>query len=222
MDKDFLTRPFVDLWGSIVAELPAVITAVLIFIIGWIIAHLIYKVVVKLFKKAKLEKLLEPTGLGKAIQRAGYKLNVGKVIGFLVKWFILIAFLILALDLLNLQATKALLLVIISWIPQVILSVFVLFVGFIVADFTKKLVSGSSKMVNFKSAGLLGSLARVAILVVTILIVLDMLQIGQNVINILFVGIVAMLSLAGGLAFGLGGKDAAASVLEDIKHNMHK
>ena len=222
MNREIYTRPFIELWSTIAVGLPRIILAILVFIIGWIVAHLIYKAVVKVLDKMKLDKALEPTGLGKALDRSGHPLRVGKIIGFLVKWFIVIAFLILALDLLNLQTTKELLTGIVAYIPQVILSAFVLFIGFIVADFVKKLVSGSSKMVNFKSAGLLGSTARTAILVFTVLIVLNMLGIGREIINILFIGVIAMLSLAGGLAFGLGGRDAAAKAIETMKHNMHK
>jgi hypothetical protein len=104
----------------------------------------------------------------------------------------------------------------------VILAAFVLFVGFIVADFVKKLVSGSSKLLNFHSSALLGSITRIAILVFTILIVLNMLGIGDEIVNVLFIGIVGMLSLAGGLAFGLGGRDAAAKAIEKFKHEIHK
>lgn len=215
-------RPFEELWATIAVGLPKIVLAILVFIIGWMVAHLIYKAVVKLVNSMKLDKALEPTGLGKALDRTGHNLHVGKIIGLLVKWFIIIAFLILSLDLLGLETTKELLTGIVSYIPQVILAAFVLFIGFIVADFVKKLVTGSSKMVNLKSSGLVGSVARTAILVFTFLIVLNMLGIGQEVINILFVGVVAMLSLAGGLAFGLGGRDAASKAIEDIKHSMHK
>jgi len=222
MTNEIYTRPFVELWSAIAYSLPRIVLAIVVFLIGWIIAHLIYKGVVKLVKSLKIDQALEPTGLSSAFQRAGHPLNVGKVIGFLVKWFIIIAFVVLALDLLELNSIKQLLMGIASYIPQVILAAFVLFVGFIVADFVKKLVSGSSKLLNFHSSALLGSITRIAILVFTILIVLNMLGIGDEIVNVLFIGIVGMLSLAGGLAFGLGGRDAAAKAIEKFKHEIHK
>jgi len=222
MTNEIYTRPFVELWSAIAYSLPRIVLAIVVFLIGWIIASLVYKGVVKLVKSLKIDQALEPTGLSSAFQRAGHPLNVGKVIGFLVKWFIIIAFVVLALDLLELNSIKQLLMGIASYIPQVILAAFVLFVGFIVADFVKKLVSGSSKLLNFHSSALLGSITRIAILVFTILIVLNMLGIGDEIVNILFIGIVGMLSLAGGLAFGLGGRDAAAKAIEKFKHEIHK
>jgi hypothetical protein len=222
MNTEIYTRPFVELWTTVAVSLPRIVLAILVFVIGWMIAHLIYKGIVKLFKEAKVDQALEPTGLGKACEKAGYKLNVGKVAGFFLKWFVVIAFLVLSLDILGLETTKGLLVGILNYIPQVILAAFVLFIGFIAADFVKKLIVGSSKMVDFKNSGTVGSVAKVSILVFTVLIVLNMLGIGREIINILFIGVVAMISLAGGLAFGLGGRDAAAKAIEDAKHALHK
>lgn len=222
MTNEIYVRPFVELWEAIAYSLPRIVLAIVVFLIGWIIAHLIYKAVVKIVRGLKIDQALEPTGLATAFRRIGHPLDVGKVIGFLVKWFIIIAFVVLALDLLGLESIKQLLMGIVSYIPQVILAAFVLFVGFIVADFVKKLVSGSSKLLNFRSSALLGSIARIAILVFTILIVLNMLGIGDEIVNILFIGIVGMLSLAGGLAFGLGGRNAAARAIENFKDEVHR
>ena len=88
MNREIYTRPFIELWSTIAVGLPRIILAILVFIIGWIVAHLIYKAVVKVLDKMKLDKALEPTGLGKALDRSGHPLRVGKIIGFLVKWFI--------------------------------------------------------------------------------------------------------------------------------------
>jgi hypothetical protein len=222
MNSEIYTQPFIELWTTVAVGLPRIVLALLVFIIGWIVAQLLYKVVAKVLTSLKIDEALASTGLAKLVERAGYRLNVGKFIGFLVKWFFVIAFLIISLDLLGLDSTKDLLTGIVSYIPQVILAAFVLFVGFIVADFTKKLVKSSTKMVNFKSAAMLGSIARIAIIVFTVLIVLNMLGIGQAIINTLFIGVVAMLALAGGLAFGLGGRDAAAKAIEDFKDSIHK
>ncbi len=222
METQIFTQPFVELWTTVAVSLPRIVLAILIFTIGWIIAHLIYKGIVALLQSAKIDEALEPTGLTKACEKAGYKLNVGKVLGFLLKWFVIIAFLVLALDILGLETTKGLLVGILTYIPQVILAAFVLFIGFVAADFVKKLVVGSSKMVDFKSSGTIGSVAKVAILVFTVLVVMNMLGIGREIINVLFIGVVAMLSLAGGLAFGLGGRDAAAKAIEKAKEAMCK
>jgi len=128
----------------------------------------------------------------------------------------------LTLDIMGLNSTRELLTGIIAYIPQVIIAVLVLFAGFLLADFVKKIIKGSTKMLNFKSAAMLGNIARVAILVFTVLIVLNLLGIGREIVNIILIGFVSMMALAGGLAFGLGGTTAAAKAIEDAKHALHK
>ncbi len=222
MGQEILLNSLNELWGTVATGLPKLLWAIIIFIIGWIIAGFAYKILAKLGKVLKIDSGLQATGLPQAFERAGHKLSVGKLIGWLVKWFIVVAFLMTALDVLDLQSTTGLLRGIVNYIPQVIIAIFVFFAGFVVADFVKKLIKGSTKMVNFKSAGMLSNIARISVLVFTFLIVLNLLGIGREIVNVLFTGAVAMVALAGGLAFGLGGRDAAAKAIEKAKHDFHK
>ena len=220
MNVEVLTQPFVDLWGSLVEGLAYLVPALIVFAIGLFVAKVVYKALVKLFSASKVDDLVKP--FAGAVERAGYKLSIGNVIGWLAKWFIIIASLMISLDIMGLDSTRGLLTGIISYIPQVIIAVLVLFAGFLLADFSKKIIKGSTKMLNFRSAAMLGNIARVSILVFTVLIVLNLLGIGREIINILLIGFVAMIALAGGLAFGLGGRDAAAKAIEQAKSNLHR
>ncbi len=213
-------NPFISLWNGIIAVLPKLIVAIIVFVIGWIIAKIIYKALIKIGKSLKLDELVKP--MAGAFEKAGYKLSLTKAIAFLVKWFVAIGFLVVALDVLGLQTTKLLLLGIIAYIPQVIIAIFVLIAGVVLANFTKKLIQGSTKVLRVKSATFLSNLARVVIIVFTALIALDIIGLKSQFINILFIGVVAMFALAGGLAFGLGGRDAAAKLLEKFYDSMNK
>ena len=218
--KEIFLNPFIDLWNGVVATLPRIIVALVVFILGWVIAKVVYRLVVKFAKAIKIDEAVKP--MAGAIERAGYKLQIGKVIGFLAKWFIVIGALVISLEFLGLQTTKGLLIGIIAYIPQVVIAIFVLMAGMIVADFVKKLVQGSTKMLNVKSASFLANLAKTTVVIFTALISLNVIGFNSEVINILFMGAVAMVALAGGLAFGLGGRDAAADAIKDIKESMHK
>jgi hypothetical protein len=218
--KEVFLNPFSELWSGILVFIPKFIVALVVFIIGWVIAKVVYKAIVKLAKTLKIDEKVRPMAGG--IERAGYKLKIGNVIGFLVKWFIVIGALTIALDLLGLESTKGLLIGIIAYIPQVVIAIFVLMAGMAVADFVKKLVQGSTKMLNVKSATFLSNLAKTTVVIFTALLSLNVIGFNSEIINILFMGAVAMIALAGGLAFGLGGQKAAAEAIEDIKASMHK
>lgn len=218
--KEMFLSPFAELWNGIVTILPKLVIAIIIFTIGWLIAKIIYKVIVKFGKKLKLDEAVKP--MAGAFEKAGYTLSIGKTIAFLVKWFIVIGSLVVSLDLLGLQTTKGLLTGIIAYIPQVIIAIFVLIAGVALANFVKKIIKGSTAVLNVKSAGFLANLARIALIIFTVLISLNVVGFNSEIINILFMGAVAMSAIAGGLAFGLGGQKAAAEAIEDMKKSMHK
>ena len=218
--KEMFISPFAELWNGIVAVLPKLIVAIIIFTVGWLIAKIIYKTIVKIGNKLKLDEAVKP--MAGAIEKAGYSLKIGKAIAFLVKWFVIIGSLVVALDILGLRTTKGLLTGIIAYIPQVIIAIFVLLAGVSLANFVKNIIKGSTAVFNVKSAGFLANLARVTLVIFTVLIALNIIGFNSEIINILFMGAVAMVALAGGLAFGLGGRDAAAQAIEDFKKSMRK
>ncbi len=218
--KEIFLNPFIELWNGVVAILPRLIIALIVFSLGWLVAKVVYRAIVKLGNKLNIDEVVKP--MAGAVEKAGYKLKIGKTIAFLVKWFVIIGTLVIALDILGLQTTKGLLVGIIAYIPQVIIAIFVLLAGVALANFTKKVIKGSTSMLHVKSAGFLANLARVTLIVFTVLIALNIIGFNSAIINALFMGTIAMVALAGGLAFGLGGQKAAAEVIEDIKESMYK
>ncbi|MAQ76939.1 hypothetical protein CL684_00185 [Candidatus Campbellbacteria bacterium] len=218
-NSDVLLVPVYQLWAQISVWLPKIILALLILVIGFFIAKLVYKTVVKLFGN-KLDQAVRP--LAMSIERAGYKVRVGHIIGWVIKWFIIVVAILIALDIVEFTIAKEFLYQIVNYVPNVIGAMVVLFGGFVLADFTKKIVKGSSHVLNFRSSAMLGSIARTAIIIFTFIVVLNILGVNLVIINALIIGLVAMISLAGGLAFGLGGTRHAEQAIEDIKRSMHK
>lgn len=217
--SEIFIKPFMAIWAQVAVFVPKFIVAIIVFIIGMIIANTLYKLIVKAFG-SKLDDMMRP--LAGVIERAGYKLRVGHIVGWLVKWFFVVVTLIIALDILDLNQVQGFLTYIALYIPRVIIAAFVVFAGYILGDFAKKLVKGSTKMVNFKSAAMLGNMTRTVIIVFACIIALEQVGIGTAIIQTLFTGLVAMIAIAGGLAFGLGGKDAAKEAIEDVKSSMNK
>jgi hypothetical protein len=198
-----------SLWYGFVAVVPKILLAVIVFIIGWIIATTLAKLVTVGIDALKLDKLFENAGANEALSRAGWRLHIGGVIGWLVKWLIVLAFFIASVNILGLNQVSAFLGDILSYIPQIIIAVLILVAGTLAADFVRKLVSGSAAIANVRSARMIGSIAYYAIWILAIVTALDKLGIFGYFGQILFTGLVFMLALALGLSFGLGGKDAA-------------
>lgn len=210
-----------NLWMSFAQFVPAFVFAIIIFIVGWLVGSVIGKAIAQVISALKVDKALASAGVEEVMTRAGLKLNVGGFIGAVVKWFIVIVFLIASLDILHLTAVTDFLRVdVLGYLPNVIVAALVLVIATVVADAMKKVVVASAKAGNLSSANFLGTLSHYAIWIFAFIIALDQLGIAQPYMQIIFSGLVAMLAIAGGLAFGLGGKEAAAHAIEKLKEHV--
>lgn len=218
-----LAESFRNLWVGVIGFVPNLVVAILVVIIGWAVGALLGRVVSQVIKSLRLDEGLRKAGLEDFLARGGINLNSGAFLGGLVKWFIMLVFLIGALDVLRLTQVTEFLRNILEYIPQVIVAVLVLLAAGIIGDALKKVVVSSAKTAEVKSSGFLGSVTKWAIWVFAILVALSQLGIAPMIINTLFTGFVVALSLAFGLAFGLGGQDVAARVLDKVsKEISHK
>lgn len=209
-----------SLWYGFVATFPKILLAVIIFILGWIVASTIGKIVTSALDALKLDKLFKSAGAEQALARAGWHLHIGKFFGELIKWFIIIVFLVASLNILNLDQVTQFLREVLSYIPNIIIAALVLIAGTILADFVRKLIAGGAAMAHVRSAKMIGNIAYYAIWVLAIVTALDKLGIFGYFGQIIFTGLVVMLALAFGLAFGIGGKDAAARWVNKISEDL--
>lgn len=216
---EVLRLSFQNLWIGFVNFLPSLLGAIVTFILAWVIGSIVGSLVAQVFSALKIEKLLASAGVDKTFAKAGIKLDVGAFIGGLVKWFIIVLGLVAALDFIGLpQVTGFLSGVVLSYIPHVIIAALVLVIATVLADAMSKVVMASSRSTNVHSARLLGTITRYAIWIFAFIVALSELGIDAQDMHTLFAGLIAMLALAGGLAFGLGGKEAAARTIEKLRN----
>ena len=221
--SDVLVDSFQDLWADMIAYVPNILVSIIIFVVGWVFASLIGKWVASLIRSLKLDAVLQSLGIQDLVNRAGYRLDTGAFIGALVKLFIIVVFLIAALDVLGLsQIIDFLNVVVVSYIPNVIAAAIILFLAAVIADVLRNVVVGSARAAGVLYADLLGGITKWAIWVFAILAAFNQLNIGAVFAQTLFTGLVAMLALAGGLAFGLGGREAAARYIERLREDISK
>ena len=218
---DVVQTSFTALWYTVVQYLPAILAAVIVFIIGWIVGVILYRIVVEIVKVLRVDEALKATGLNDAAKDAGISLDIGRFLGSLVMWFIVLVFLVASLEILGLsRVTVFLQAVVISYLPSVIVATLILILTAIVSEVVKNLVAGSARAVGAHGANLAGSVAKWAIWLFGIIAALTQLGIATAFLQTLFTGIIVALALAFGLAFGLGGKEAAARTIERIRSEI--
>ena len=200
---------------------PQLVIALVVFIIGWVIAVALGKIVSQLVKSLRVDSALRGLGAEAPLSRAGLRLDSGAFVGGLVRWFFILVFLFASIDVIGLdQVTEFLRSVVLTYIPQVIVAAFILLVAALLADVVHRVVAGSARAAHIPSAGFLGGVAKWAIWIFAILAALFQLGIAGVFIQTLFTAFVAMLAIAGGLAFGLGGRDAASRFLEKLRSDI--
>ena len=213
-----------SLWWGFIQFAPKLILAIVFFVVGWALGSLVAKAFEQVFKALKIDSLLQSIGVGDFFRRAGMNLNSGYFVGQLVKWFVIIIFLLPSLNLIGLDYIAGFLKDdILGFLPRVVVAAFVLIIATFVADFLSKTVMAGAKAMNLKSTNMLGSLVKYTIWVFAFIIALGQLGVAEGYMNTLFAGIVGMLALGGALAFGLGAKDAAGRLIAKLGEEMsHK
>jgi hypothetical protein len=215
-----LTQSFQSLSYGLVLFIPRLVVAIVIFIIGWLVGVWLKRLVVLVIKAIRVDEALAAAGVEKVVHRAGWKLNSGAFLGTLVKWFVIVVFLLASLEVLQLTTvTLFLQAVVLMYLPHVIVAVLILLVAAVIANAAQGVVAGSAAAANLGSANLLGSIARWAIWIFAVLAALDQLGV-TPFIQTLFLGVVVALSLAFGLAFGLGGQQAAAEAIKKMREEI--
>jgi hypothetical protein len=196
--------------------LPKLGLAVLILLVGWLIAKLFRGVVMRALKYANFHELTHKAGVDKFLKQGGIKKNTSQILGLLVYWLVMLATLLVASEVVQLDAVSALFNSITLFIPKVIVAVLILAIGFYFARVISEIIIAYGKNIGMKDAEIIGRVAEWAIMAFVIIIALGQMDIGNTILVpaflILFGGVVFALSLA----FGLGGQKWAASQFEKL------
>lgn len=214
------TQSLQNVWLGVADFLPVLVVAIIIFAIGWILATLVEKLIEHLFKALKIDSALRSAGLEDVVKRAGHNLNSGLFVGALVKWFVIVVFLIASFDVLGLSQVNLFLQQVVAYLPQVIVAVLILMVAMVVGSTMERIVTASAKAAHMGSAPMLGHVTRWVIWIFAILTALFNLGIAPSIIQTIITAIFAGCALAIGLAFGLGGKDYAQKVIENTMRKI--
>lgn len=210
-----------DLWVRFFGYLPVLIGAILVLIIGWLIAVAVGNLVTRILKAVKLNDVFDKiSGLRSSLHKAGMELNAASFVGAVVKWFIIIVTLMATSDILGLAGVSLFLNQVIAYIPNIVVAAVMVIVGTLFANFVQKITKASAETARLPHSNGAAAVAKWAILVFTFIATLVQLGVAEVLLQTLFTGFVAMLAIAGGVSFGLGGKTTAEKVLRHLEKDV--
>lgn len=219
--SDVLTASFQNLWFGVVSFVPNLVVALIILILGWLVGALFGRAIWQVFRSLRVDEALRRAGFENVLRRGGINLDSGAFIGGLVKWFVIVVFLVAAFNVLGLSEVNLFLeQVVIAYLPRVIVAALILLVGGVVGDLAQRVVITAGKSAEIHSAHFAGTISKWAVWIFAILVALSQLGIAAAFSQTLFTGIVIAISLALGLSFGLGGQEAAGRFLEKLRGEM--
>ncbi|PIR68561.1 hypothetical protein COU49_00775 [Candidatus Nomurabacteria bacterium CG10_big_fil_rev_8_21_14_0_10_35_16] len=220
---DVFNASLQDLWWGFIQFAPKLLIAIIFFIVGWVVGSIVARALEQVFSALKVDKLFASIGADGFFRKAGMNLNTGHFIGELAKWFIVIVFLLPSLTLVGLDSIAFFLRdVVLNFLPQVIVAALVLVIATFVSEALSKTVRASAKTMSLTSANMLGTVAKYAVWIFAFIIALGELGVAAYYMSVLFTGIIAMISIGGALAFGLGGRDAAARFIDKVSSEISR
>lgn len=214
-----------DLWFKFINAVPNIIGAIIILMVGFFLAGLLSDLVRRVIRMLGIDAVIERSGVQKRMEAVGIHFGVGNIIAWLVKWFIIIATLTAVADILHWAQVTDFLARVAAYIPNIFVAIVILIVGMVIGRFLQQLVRGAVTASRLPSAssGLLATVAEWSVIIFALMAAMTQLGIATRLIEILFTGLVAGLSLAFGLAFGLGGREQAmrwiGKIDQEIKAN---
>ncbi len=212
-----LGQALVDTGMTLISFLPSVILAVIVFTCGWGFGSVLGRAVEHLVSVLRIDRALHRAGFDKLSEQAGIHISVARFFGGVIKWGVIVAFTLASAEILGLTQVTQLLRDILVYIPQVIIAAIILVIAMLLGDFVSKMVTHSVKATGMKGT-FAAQMTKWAIIIVGgVFPALTQLRIAQGLVEVLFTGVVFAFSLALGLSFGLGGRDAAAQAIEKMK-----
>ncbi|MCP6726718.1 MAG: hypothetical protein KJI69_01600 [Patescibacteria group bacterium] len=205
-----------DLWGSFLNFIPELVGALLVFTIGWLISAGFGKLIADILKRLRFNQIFERGNWKSALDKAELKIDPAGFIGSIVKWVLVIVFLAASVEILGLDQFAIFLQSVLAYLPNVIVAALIFAVAVIIADIVEKVMRATVESAQFSHGGVVGAVVKWSIWIFAIIAMLTQLGVATALLQTLFTGLVALIVISGGIAFGLGGKDTAAMLLQDM------
>ena len=208
----------VDFYRSLFSE--GIIVAMIILIVGSIFAIELSKATKRVVEKMRVDKTFDALGVKSFFKKGGIKLSIADLTGWIVKWFIILFALMVAVDSLGLPRVSIFLTKILDYLPNLIGALAILTVGLIIAQLVYEAINGAAKASGIRIYNIAAVVAKWSLIIITFLVILEQIGIQTTILQVFAGSLGLMFALAGGLAFGLGGQYQAKELLEEIKDKV--
>ena len=205
--QQLVVAPLQSAANQLLTYAPSILGAMVILLMGGIIAKLLEQIIVKGLKLITLDKIAEQLQISTILTRGGIRRKLSELMGAIIYWLVMLAFVMTALNALNLTVAAELFQQIVGFLPNVIAAVFILIVGSFAAAFLSATVRTAASNSGILQAHLLGQAVQTTVVIFAFVAALQQLQI--QFVGEVFLIILAGLSLGTAIAFGLGCKDLA-------------
>ncbi len=219
--SDAVVNSLSDMWERFAYFLPNLVAALVVFFAGWAIAVAAGRLVERMLAMLRINQAFEHLrGLKEAAEKAGLSLNIALLVGEIVKWFLIIVTLLAATDILGLNEISSFLVSVLVYIPNVAVAALILIIAVVLSNFVYRTVEASIKAASFGGSTVVAAISKWAIIIFAVLAALVQLNVAVTLIQTIVTAFFAMLALAGGLAFGLGGRDIATRWLRKLENDL--
>ncbi len=201
---------------AVTAFIPKFLAGTIILLVGLIVASILKQVFVEVFKALNIEATLHKYG----VPEGRKDLSWTNILAEIVRWFIVVIFLIPTADVWGMPQIVTVLNTFLLYLPNVFVAAIIALVGFVFARLAHDVVLATIHGVSPDTAQAIASVARWAVTVFVLLAVLNQLGVASDLVRILFTGFVAMVAVAGGIAFGLGGQSSAKEIVESLRKKL--
>jgi hypothetical protein len=200
---------------------PRLVLALIVLIIGWLIALIVGNILATVAQGVGFDSLARRIGITRLLDSAGVEKSISAIVGQFATWILIFVFFRAAAEAMGIGSIEQFMDSILGYVPNVIGAAAILLIGLILANFLADTVRHAAQAGGLAHAGALSVITRNAVVTFTAIAVLGQLGIAPAIMHALVYGFIAMITIGGGLAFGLGGQGSAKRALESVEREFH-
>lgn len=213
-----------DAFGNAVrvlfAFIPVLLGALLILLIGWIVARVVRAIVLRVLEALHFDRVMQGAGVTGLMERGGVRTDPARLLAGIIYWFVLLTFVLAAAKALGVEAITTIITSVVLFLPNLLVAVVIVIIGMLLARFLSDLVRSSMTAANVSGANVIAMIVRYAVIAFVGILALSQLGIGAGIIQTLFASVMFGMTLALALAFGLGGRETARDIVESWYQSM--